>query len=65
MGSNKKRIDTNVPDLLIRYHSQVAEAAREAVKDALRRHRREGNPIAVERDGKVVLLNPEDIEEKA
>ena len=54
-------MDLNVPDLLIRYHREVAEAAREAVRDALLRHKREGNSVAVERDGKVVILNPDEI----
>jgi hypothetical protein len=57
-----KTVDKNVPDLLVRYHAEVAEAARDAVRDALLRHKREGNPVAVERDGEVVLLNPDEIE---
>lgn len=37
-------------------------AAQEAVRAALRDHKRAGNPIAVWRDGKVVLLPPGQIE---
>jgi hypothetical protein len=40
---------------------QIA-AAQRAVHDALREHKLAGNPIAVWRDGKVVLVPPEQIE---
>ena len=32
-----------------------------AVKKALRRHKDAGNPVAVWRDGKVVILQPDEI----
>jgi hypothetical protein len=32
-----------------------------AVRDALKRHKQAGNPIAVWRDGQVVWIAPEDI----
>ena len=57
-----KKLDRNVPDLLIRYHREVAEAAREAVRDALLSHKLMGNSVAVEVDGKVVLLAPNEID---
>lgn len=60
MATNKT-LDRNVPDLLIRYHREVAEAAQDAVRDALARHQREGNSIAVEQNGKVVILQPDEI----
>ena len=56
-----KTLDRNVPNLLVRYHSEVAEALQEAVRDALKRHKREGNSVAVEQDGKVVILQPDEI----
>ena len=34
----------------------VTEAITRAVKTALRQHKLAGNPVAVERDGKVVLI---------
>jgi hypothetical protein len=40
---------------------QIA-AAQQAVRAALRDHKLAGNPIAVWRDGKVVLVPPEQIE---
>jgi len=37
-------------------------AAQEAVRAALREHKRAGNHVAVWKDGKVVLIPPEQIE---
>jgi len=39
----------------------VENAVKEGVRQALLRHRREGNPIAVWRDGKVVWIPPDQI----
>lgn len=39
----------------------VEQALRRAVREALLRHKKLGNPIAVWRDGEVVLLPPEEI----
>jgi hypothetical protein len=39
----------------------VEEVFRRAVRQALLMHKRAGNPIAVWEDGKVVLIQPEDI----
>jgi hypothetical protein len=60
MATNKI-LDRNVPDLLVRYHKEVEEAARTAVRDALLRQKREGNPVPVSRDGRVVILQPDEI----
>lgn len=39
----------------------IDEAIREGVHRALLEHKRAGNPIAVWRDGKVIMLQPEAI----
>ena len=39
----------------------IARALGEGVRAALLRHKRAGNPIAIWRDGKVVLLSPDEI----
>jgi hypothetical protein len=39
------------------------EAARKAVRAALLEHKRHNNPVAVWRDGKVVIVPPEEISE--
>jgi hypothetical protein len=40
---------------------RIEGAVQKAVQDALRMHKRAGNPIAVWRDGKVVWLPPDEI----
>jgi hypothetical protein len=41
--------------------TEIDEALRRAVREALLRHKKLGNPIAVWRDGKVVIVPPEEI----
>jgi hypothetical protein len=40
---------------------RILEVLTEAVREALLRHKRAGNPVAVWRDGRVVWIAPEDI----
>jgi len=40
---------------------RILEALREAVREALLRHKQAGNPVVVWRDGRVVWIPPEDI----
>jgi hypothetical protein len=40
----------------------IEAAITEAVREAVLRHKRLGNPIAVWKDGKVVIVPPEEIE---
>lgn len=40
----------------------IDNALAEGVKDALRQHKAAGNPISIWQDGKVVWIQPEDIE---
>jgi hypothetical protein len=42
---------------------RIVEAAGRAVQEAIRDHKRAGNPIAEWRDGRVVLVPPEQIED--
>ena len=42
--------------------TQIDDALRQAVREAVRRHKLLGNPIAVWRDGKVCWLQPDEIE---
>lgn len=41
--------------------SLIDEAIRESVRRALVQHKNAGNPVAVWRDGKVVMLKPESL----
>ena len=40
---------------------RVERALRAAVRDALQRHKRDGDPVAVWREGRVVWLTPDQI----
>lgn len=57
-----KTIEEREPDLFVRYSDEINKAYRRAVREALLKHKRAGNPVAVERDGKLVILQPEEIE---
>ena len=61
MGSNKK-LDRRPPDLFVRYSEEINQAYERAVREALRRHKQAGNPVVVEREGKMVILQPDEIE---
>jgi hypothetical protein len=40
---------------------RIERALRAAVRDALQRHKRDGDPVAVWREGRVVWVQPEEI----
>ena len=48
-------------DLFDRYSDEINAAYRRAVREALLRHKRAGNRVAVEREGELVLLSPDEI----
>ena len=48
-------------DLFIRHAEEIRKVVRRAVRHALLDHKRAGNPVAIWQDGKVVLLQPEEI----
>ena len=60
MGSDKK-LDRTKEDLFDRYSEEINKAYERAVRKALLMHKRAGNPVAVSREGKVVLLQPDEI----
>lgn len=60
METNKK-VNNEVPSLFVRYRDDINKAYESAVREALLRHKRAGNSVAVSRDGKVVLLKPDEI----
>jgi hypothetical protein len=59
---NDKKIVKNAQDLFVRYSDEMSKACERAVRDALLKHKLAGNPIAVSRDGKVVILQPDEID---
>ena len=59
MEANKE-IDPK-DDLFVRYADDIKPAYDRAVREALLKHKRAGNPVPVERDGKIVILQPDNI----
>ena len=55
-------LELSGPNLLVQYGDLVEKGIKKAVREALFEHKRAGNPVAVLRDGKVVVLQPEEIE---
>ena len=50
------------PDRIFREEGHlIDEALRRGVRDALRRHKQLGNPVVIERDGKIVWLSAEEL----
>lgn len=60
MGTNENVTSDN-RDLFVRYGDEINRAYERAVREALLKHKTAGNPIAVERDGKLVILQPDEI----
>lgn len=57
-----KNIEKGNQDLFVKYKDEITPAYERAVREALLKHKRAGNPVAVSQDGRVVLLQPEEIE---
>jgi hypothetical protein len=57
-----KGLDTNGRDLFAEYADAIDRACERAVREALLKHKLAGNPVAISRAGKVVLLQPDEIE---
>lgn len=61
MEKNKK-IGSEKEDLFVKYRDEITPAYQRAVREALLRHKRAGNSVAIAQDGKIVILRPEDID---
>ncbi len=57
-----KAVTKSGPDLLELYADEIDSACRRAVREALKKHKLAGNPIAISRNGEVILVQPDDIE---
>lgn len=60
MAENKE-IKINQANLLVEYSEEIDRAYDSAVRAALLKHKQANNPVAIWRDGKVVLLPPDEI----
>ncbi len=61
MEQNHKIETVKSERLLIEFGEKVDESIKKAVNNALLEHQRAGNSVAVWRNGKVVILQPENI----
>ena len=59
MKENTHKIGKNIRDLPLKVKAEMA--LKEAVAEAIAEHKRQGNPIAVWRNGKAVWIPPEEI----
>lgn len=57
-----QEIEKNGQDLFDRYSEEINRAYERAVREALLMHKKAGNPVPIWRDGKVILLQPDEIE---
>ena len=57
-----KRVTENGQNIFAKYGEAITEACDRAVREALLKHKLARNPIAVARNGEVVILQPEEIE---
>lgn len=48
-------------DLFVTYADEINRAYDRAVREALRKHKLAGNAVPIERDGKMVWLQPDEI----
>jgi len=60
MEKDKKVEETT--NLFVRYKDEINKAYERAVREALRKHKAEGNSVVTSRDGKVVIIQPSDID---
>jgi hypothetical protein len=57
-----EQIEPSEQSLFDRHSEEINLAYERAVREALLMHKRAGNPVVVERDGKMVILQPDEIE---
>lgn len=56
MSNTKRNIDEFFSN-----GSEIDEALQQAVKEALLKHKKAGNPVVSWKDGKIIWIQPEDI----
>jgi hypothetical protein len=57
----KAEAQRDVDRILTENRQVVGEAIDRGIQKAILRHKRDGVPMAVERDGKIEILKPEDL----
>ena len=62
MPESSDKTETRDIETLIRDDALIDGAIEKGVREALREHKLFGNPIAVVRDGRLILIPPEEID---
>ena len=57
----KTEAKKDVDRILTEDRRVVAEAIDRGIRKAVLRHKKDGLPVVIERDGKIELVNPEDL----
>lgn len=57
-----KKIENVEQDLFVKHADEITPAYERAVREALLKHKQAGNPVAISRDGKLVILQPDEID---
>ena len=55
------KVESENLNIFARFGDRISEACERAVREAFQRHKAAGNPVAVYRDGEVVLLQSDEI----
>ena len=61
MKTSSKNGNTETLEAVFSDDARIDSLAKEAVRDALREHKRKGQSVVIWQEGKVVTLAPEDI----
>jgi hypothetical protein len=56
-----KEVKENESSLFVRYRSEIDQAYKRAVREALLKHKQAGNSVIVERNGEMVILPADEI----
>ena len=57
----KAEAQRDVDRILTEHRQVVGEALDRGIRKAILRHKKDGLPVVIERDGKIELVKPEDI----
>ena len=57
----KTETQKDIDSILVEDGDLIDQALKEGVRDAMIRHKKDGLPVVVERDGKIVWVKPEDL----
>jgi hypothetical protein len=57
----KSEAQKDVNRIFVEEGHLIDEALEQGVRDAMVRHKKDGLPVVIERDGKIAWVNPEDL----